>query len=162
MKTLSERNKTLLLEGGRVTGSMIGGYHYVEDRLYINESRELLNFCKWIDENVGGCGSANIDMLFQAFKNPKDVSLKLEVAALKKKIDEINAYIRPAAESYAAKEVANKDKINKLYASDEFAGEIINTLLCEYLSENEVKATLLRILMRDETAVELVDEFLSE
>jgi len=157
MKKLSERNKTLLLTGGKQTGSMLEGYLYVEEQLDVDEANELEDFCEWVDINVGGCSQYNIDMLFQAFKNPKDASLQLEVLALRKQIE------RPAFDSYAAREAKNKDRINKLYENvDGNAGEAINTLLCEYLSENEVKAILLRILMRDEAAVELVGKAISE
>lgn len=88
MKKLSERNKLLLLEGGHTTGSMTDGYWYAEERLYIHEAEELLMFCKWIDKNIGGCASGNIDMLFQAWKHPENKELQKSAEELKKRIAE--------------------------------------------------------------------------
>ena len=48
-------------------------------------------FCEWVDHNVGGCSKYNIDMLFDAFNNPKDIKLQKSVKQLKEKIKELNS-----------------------------------------------------------------------
>ena len=91
MKNLSNTSKALLLEGARTTGSFAEGYYYVEEQLYANQATELQQFCNWIDQNIGGAGSANIDMLFKAFKNPNDPQLATEAQDLAKKIQRIKS-----------------------------------------------------------------------
>jgi hypothetical protein len=75
MKKLPVYAKTLLLQGASITGKFTEGYFYVEEQLYCKDAKELFDFCKWIDENIGGAASGNIDMLFSAYKNPYDVEL---------------------------------------------------------------------------------------
>lgn len=71
MKTLSERNKLLLLQGAKTCGSFTEGYHYVVEDLYVDEADEIYKFCEYIDNQIGGAGRANIDTLFLAFKKPQ-------------------------------------------------------------------------------------------
>ena len=40
-QNLSDRNKSLLLQGAKTTGSFVEGYYYIEESLYINESESL-------------------------------------------------------------------------------------------------------------------------
>lgn len=80
----------LLLEGARLGGSMEEGFFYVEERIYLGESRELLDFCQWVDKNIGGCSEGNIDMLFKAFKNPTDKKAQKLAEDLRDRIKEIN------------------------------------------------------------------------
>jgi hypothetical protein len=89
MKTLSIRNKTLLLTGASVCGNFIDAYTYIEESLYMNEAIEINEFCIWIDNNVGGAGRGNIDKLFLAFKNPQDVELQAYVKEVADKIKTI-------------------------------------------------------------------------
>lgn len=86
MKTLSIRSKTLLLNGAKICGNFTDGFGVVEESLYSNEAVELREFCEWVDKNVGGAGSVNIDTLFKAFKNPTDKELQLFVKELSDKI----------------------------------------------------------------------------
>ena len=79
-----------LLHGASITGTFTEGYYYVEEMLPANKSKEVSDFCKWIDKNVGGAAPANINMLYKAFKNPKEESLQAEVKQLSERI----AYLR--------------------------------------------------------------------
>jgi len=94
MKNLSNTLKALLLEGASTTGSFAEGYYYVEEQLYANQAAELQQFCNWIDQNIGGAGSANIDMLFRAFKNPNDTTLAAEAQKLANSIQRIKSLTR--------------------------------------------------------------------
>ena len=82
---LTERTKILILEGANITGSMFEGYHYAWERLYADEIDGIEEFCKWIDENVGGCSEYNIDRLYDCWKNPSE-SNTLFVDTLREKI----------------------------------------------------------------------------
>jgi hypothetical protein len=86
MKHLPNYAKSLLLQGASTTGTFTEGYFFVEERLQINHSNELFEFCKWIDQNIGGAASGNIDMLFSAFKNPKNTELQKQASELAAKI----------------------------------------------------------------------------
>ena len=92
-KELSDRNKSLLLEGARTTGSFIEGYYYIEEDLYVDESEELHAFCKWIDKEIGGAGQSNIDTLWLAFKNPTDKGLADEANKIAEQIKRIKSLI---------------------------------------------------------------------
>ena len=93
MKELSERNSALLIMGLKTMGTMKEAYFYVEEELYVDEAEELYDFCEWVDENVGGCSSYNIEILFKAYKNPDNVELQEIVADLRTKIAEIRKSI---------------------------------------------------------------------
>ena len=69
---LTERTKLLILDGAKITGTMTEGYHYAWESLYIGESEGIEDFCKWIDENVGGCSQYNIDRLWDCWQNPTE------------------------------------------------------------------------------------------
>jgi len=75
-----------LVLGANVTGTFVEGYHYVEETLPINKSKEALEFCKWIDESIGGASIQNIGMLYKAFKNPTDKELCKYTNELKERI----------------------------------------------------------------------------
>jgi hypothetical protein len=92
MNKLSERNKLLLLQGSKQSGTMVGGFSYVEEQLYCDEAHELLEFCKWVDKEIGGVGSANIDILFRAFKYPENKQYQTEALVVKNRIAEIRRY----------------------------------------------------------------------
>ena len=89
MSKLSERNKTLLLEGARITGNFVEGYYYCEEQLYVKDATILFRFCNYIDKEIGGAGKLNIDMLFQAFKNPQNLDLQKQAMEVKEKIQKI-------------------------------------------------------------------------
>jgi len=89
MDKLSLKNKTLLLDGAKITGSFVEGYYYCEEQLYVNEGKELFRFCNYIDNEIGGAGQLNIDMLFQAFKNPQNLDLQKQAIEIKEKIQKI-------------------------------------------------------------------------
>lgn len=89
MNKLSERNIALLTNGSRITGSMTEGYYYAEEQLYCDEAKELLEFCKWVDKEIGGCSAYNIQMLFRAFKHPEDKTAQIGAMLLKERIAEI-------------------------------------------------------------------------
>ena len=51
---LSNRNKELLLNGAKTTGSFTEGYYYIEESLYGDEANELYSFCEWIESITYG------------------------------------------------------------------------------------------------------------
>jgi hypothetical protein len=81
-----------LVSGANVTGTFIEGYHYVEEDLPINKSEEALEFCKWIDENIGGASIHNIRILYKAFKNPTDKELCKYTNELKEQISYFKSF----------------------------------------------------------------------
>jgi len=92
IKYLSSRNKDLLLMGAKQTGSFLEGYYYIEESLYINESDELYAFCEYIENEIGGAGPINIDMLWLGFKYPESDYFAKETAKIKEDMERINAY----------------------------------------------------------------------
>ena len=94
MQKLPNYAKALLLQGAQITGSFTEGYYYenrlflffIEEKVQIIHSKTLLDFCKWIDKNIGGASAYNIDMLFSAFKDPTNVELNKQANALANKI----------------------------------------------------------------------------
>ena len=92
IKYLSSRNKDLLLMGAKTTGSFLEGYCYIEESLYINEADELYAFCEWIDNEIGGAGPINIDMLWLGFKYPESEYFVNECAKIKEDMERINSY----------------------------------------------------------------------
>jgi hypothetical protein len=92
MTKLTNIAKSQLLEGASVTGTFVQGYYYIEERLLVNQSKELFDFCNWIDTNIGGAGRANIDMLFQAFKNPNNKELAQEANNIAKMIKSLRSF----------------------------------------------------------------------
>ena len=89
---LSSRNKDLLLMGAKTTGSFLDGFDYVNESLYIDESDELYAFCEYIENEIGGAGPINIDMLWLGFKYPESEYFSNECAKIKKDMERINAY----------------------------------------------------------------------
>jgi len=92
IKYLSSRNKDLLLMGAKQTGSFLEGYYYIEESLYINESDELYAFCEYIENEIGGAGPINIDMLWLGFKYPESDYFAKETAKIKEDMERINSY----------------------------------------------------------------------
>jgi hypothetical protein len=86
MKKLPIYAKTLLLQGASITGNFTEGYYFVEERIYAKDAKTLFEFCQWIDQNIGGAASGNIDMLFAAFKNPFNAELANQANELANKI----------------------------------------------------------------------------
>jgi hypothetical protein len=93
IKDLSESNARLLCFGAKQTGSFLEAYRYVEESLYIDEAPELYKFCEFLDNEVGGASIHNIFILFRAYKNPNDPTLKRFVDNLKAQIQEIKDMI---------------------------------------------------------------------
>ena len=89
---LSERNKDLLLLGAKTTGSFLEGYYYVEESLYIDESDSLYEFCKYIENEIGGAGPINIQDLWFAFNHPQDKDGQDIANHWKKEMERINSY----------------------------------------------------------------------
>lgn len=89
IKDLSEANARLLCFGVKQTGSFLEAYRYVEESLYLHEAEELYKFCEYLDNEVGGASIHNIFILFRAYKNPNDPTLKRFVEGLKAEIQEI-------------------------------------------------------------------------
>lgn len=88
MKNLSISNANLLLQGANVCGTFDEGFSYIEEMVKIKDANELINFCKWIDKNIGGASRYNIQQLFLAYKNPKDAELQKFATDLAKRISE--------------------------------------------------------------------------
>ena len=91
-QNLSDRNKSLLLQGAKTTGSFVEGYYYIEESLYINESESLYKFCEWIDNEIGGAGPINIQDLWYAFNHPQEQFSKNVAKYLKEEMDKIKSY----------------------------------------------------------------------
>jgi hypothetical protein len=91
MKQLPNYAKSLLLHGAGTMGTFVQGYYFVEESLYARDAKELYGFCLWIDENIGGAGSATIDMLFSAFKNPSNMELQKQATELADQIRQIKS-----------------------------------------------------------------------
>ena len=82
--------KTLLLQGASTTGTFTEGYFFIEENLQIKHATpSLFEFCKWIDKNIGGASSYNIDMLYSAYKNPNDIELNKQANKLASNIRRI-------------------------------------------------------------------------
>ena len=86
MKRLPDYAKALILKGASTLGNFTEGLSYVEENILVKDWKELSEFCKWIDQTTGGAASGNIDMLFNAFKNPGNLELQGRVEDLAAKI----------------------------------------------------------------------------
>ena len=82
MRKLPIYAKTLLLEGASTLGNFTDGFYYIEEKVKAKDYAELLIFCKWVDDKIGGASTYNIDMLFSAFKNPEDQYLAKQASNL--------------------------------------------------------------------------------
>lgn len=91
MHKLPTYAKTLLLQGASVTGTFTEGYYFVEEKLKIRDAKILFEFCQWIDKNIGGAASGNIDMLFSSFRNPFDIELTKQANELANRIRSIKS-----------------------------------------------------------------------
>jgi hypothetical protein len=89
MNNLSEHAKQLMLYGARNCGTFVEGYFLMEDEFYVDEGKDMFEFAKFIDTKTGGAGPRNIDMMYQAFKNPNDKKLQEQVQELADKISRI-------------------------------------------------------------------------
>jgi len=90
MKKLTERTKDLLLMGARAMGDFASGLCYIEEQLYIDESpKGLYEFCQFIDNEIGGAGSSNIDLFWLAFNNPNDKDIQTQFEVAKKRVEEL-------------------------------------------------------------------------
>ena len=92
MKKLGNRNVSLISMGVKATGSFEEGYYYVEEELYIDEADDIFEFCLWVDGEIGGGSSHNMEILFKAFKNPEDEKAVAAAMEIKKAIERIRAY----------------------------------------------------------------------
>jgi hypothetical protein len=92
MKKLPAYAKSLLLQGASTTGTFTEGYYYIEESLRIKEAEILFEFCQWIDANIGGAASGNIDMLFSAFRNPSDTELAAKAQELANRIRQLRSF----------------------------------------------------------------------
>ena len=94
MKKLTERTKDLLLMGARTMGDFASGLCYIEEQLYIDESpKGLYEFCQFIDNEIGGAGSSNIDLFWEAFNHPNDKDIQSRFEIAKNKVIEIRKYL---------------------------------------------------------------------
>ena len=89
MKKLSEHAKQLMLYGARNSGTFVEGYYLMQDEFYVDEAKDMFEFAQFIDNKTGGAGPKNIDMMYQAFKNPSDGDLQKQVQELADKISRI-------------------------------------------------------------------------
>ena len=86
MKKLPTYAKTLILHGASTMGNFTDGFLFVEESMRVNDHLEIQEFCKWIDDNIGGAASGNIDMLFTAFKYPNNIEATTKAKELAEKI----------------------------------------------------------------------------
>ena len=89
MKKLTKRTKELIGRGAKMEGNFIDGYNYIEEELYCDEAEEIYEFCNYIDNEIGGAGRANYDILWKAFNNPDDEKAIAAAMEVKAKIAEI-------------------------------------------------------------------------
>jgi hypothetical protein len=89
MKKLGIRNVTLLSEGAKTMGSFKEAFCYIEESLYIHEADTIRQFCDWVDDEIGGGSSRNLEILFQAFINPNDKEKVAKANEIKEKIAKI-------------------------------------------------------------------------
>lgn len=91
---LTLRTFTLIIEGAKQEGNFKEAYRPMEEAFYTNEIDEVIDFCEWIDKNVGGASYTNIETLYKAYKNPSSKHLANYVAELKEKISQIRQLVR--------------------------------------------------------------------
>jgi hypothetical protein len=91
MKKLGERNVLLISQGVKVTGSFEEGYFYSEESFYVNEADDIFEFCLWVDKEIGGGSSHNMELLFKAFKNPEDKKAVDAAMSIKHQISRIRS-----------------------------------------------------------------------
>lgn len=84
MNKLGIRTVTLLSQGLKVTGTFKEAYLYIEESLYMNEADIIFAFCEWADKNVKGGSERNMEILYGAFRFPKN---KAKVAEAQKVIN---------------------------------------------------------------------------
>ena len=94
MKKLTERTKDLLLMGARMDGTFTDGFLFIEEQIYIHEHpKGLYEFCQFIDNEIGGAGSSNIDLFWLAFNNPNDKDIQTQFEVAKKRVAELRKYL---------------------------------------------------------------------
>lgn len=94
MKRLTERTKDLLLMGANTMGDFTNGLCFIEERIYIHEHpKGLYEFCQFIDNEIGGAGSSNIDLFWLAFNNPNDKDIQSQFEVAKKRVEELRKYL---------------------------------------------------------------------
>jgi len=71
-RPLSECRVYQLLNGMKTYGNAQDAANSVQESFYINEAQLIFDFCKWIDNEIGGCGPINIQELWAAFHNQSD------------------------------------------------------------------------------------------
>lgn len=71
MKQLSDRNYLLIEEAAKITGNYLDAYHYIEERLYVDEAETIFKFLSWCNEDPAtrGFGHGNYKLRFQQFLN---------------------------------------------------------------------------------------------
>lgn len=150
MKTLGTRNITLLVEGLRTTGTFVDAYSYIEERLYSDEADTIYAFCKWADEEIGGGAERNMEILFQAFINPKDKENYAKAMEIKEKIAEINSLME-------------NDKIEvKINTRDIDRDKIQVATKMGVTNDDYYKLAELRIEHRGETAAQDIQSYIDD
>ena len=94
MKKLTERTKDLLLMGASTMGDFTNGLCFIEEQIYIHEHpKGLYEFCQFIDKEIGGAGSSNIDLFWLAFNKPNDKDIQSQFEVAKKRVEELRKYL---------------------------------------------------------------------
>lgn len=89
MSQLTQRQKSMILDGARTYGNFTQGLQPFEEYLTPFEAEFLRGFCVWIDQKIGGGGWSNIDLLFDAYSNPENKEMQKEAKSIKNKIESI-------------------------------------------------------------------------
>ena len=89
---LCEARVSQLLNGMKMTGSAVDAANMFQESFYINEAPLLFDFCKWIDNEIGGCGPINIQDLWYAFNHPQEQFSKNVAKHWKEEMEKINSY----------------------------------------------------------------------
>ena len=80
--------------GARMDGTFTDGFLFIEEQIYIHEHPlGLYEFCQFIDNEIGGAGSSNIDLFWLAFNNPNDKDIQSQFEIAKKKVAELRKYL---------------------------------------------------------------------
>lgn len=90
---LTERTFELMLEGARMEGTFVDGLDYSMERFYCDEFDEVKAFAKYLDEEIGGAGRANIHVLYLAFCDPENGYYHAFAENVKEKIAHLKSLV---------------------------------------------------------------------
>ena len=87
---LEPQYKSLLLHAN--SGTFLERFDEIVEHVYVDDSDWLRKFCTYLDEEIGGAGSANIELLYLAFRNPSNLMLQEQAQEIKSLIEQMKSY----------------------------------------------------------------------